>query len=1056
MGDGSCYGQKSEPVQDWSTSSPITTQADRSTILHRQGFQTKISQEERLAQLRSSNFLEGHIEKALGATSPVRPTVELPGKVQLKASDGNAVPKVEPPNPSVSPLLVADGAHALDSTRSKNLEPTVVDNLLYKGRDVGSDLYIFGTEPDTFSASVDTIGTFAPDSDIETQLRQGIHLDTNLLCASTTSNNPSCHDEPPLNGAPSLNQGTAEQFFEDFEAAKAFAAVAVANEGASGALVTAAQHPASDASEYFYIATLFRTDQSFESAQLERSQRLGIYPQGNDYYYPSYYMRDMSAIAIITADGRSIDVTGQSVVTVVNWWHKEHGPEDSIYPEERAQGVENPRLPEIIAAEGYDAVLSTVRSIAGERPEGARVLNQQGYKALFLGLLQSRALKRLEQNRQEIETEKEKWRAGGSRATDRNFERLQRQVEGDDELQRRQKDLKGSIGILDPSSLLERIFSALGNVRPQGIDGFYVPPPRHSPEEEQQELQRNRDELKEIAALRQETLQNEPVVGLLDQGDVSSRTIIERLDETLAVIERVEQGIYDRDTPVLEFGPLVEEILAEMDPVGREEMTRYVQEEAAKKRNASLFWTIGELTLTVGALVSGGLLGIVLGVLGTALGAVNMISELGEAGELVDAANATLPGNPTLVEDVEAAQFHYDMALINMVLTMIDVGVTIWEVGSLINSAKRALSNPIVSDVFGRMSQEQQKVFADAIQLEASGKTADATLKYEELKKSLSLSDEDLAQMKTAIRGSRAADVQTFVESQSYLRRDELARRRTILVQTHGEELIQAAEENMKQLFDEADLFIAIPEDRLKAMLEAPEGRFRTTHEFEVLDRPFYDTPEATAANISSRKAAEIETFNYTEDFPADYRPISGFIASHPNAPEAKFALSYSNGGDADVNATVVLRVSDNVRQRVTITGDDSIIDHLGRVFQPSAGGVAQTQPSSITDPNISSLIQLPLIDRNVAPDITRSIPSANTDEGLAHILEQIANADSITKLHEIKVQNELFKFPAYFEVQFHGQVTLGDLEAIIYVDSQPNSSIRQLATIRGISLLSQ
>ncbi|MEM9092906.1 MAG: hypothetical protein AAGC93_29790, partial [Cyanobacteria bacterium P01_F01_bin.53] len=491
-------------------------------------------------------------------------------ETELKKQSPESRPRLRGIGTFFPPSLGGDrDSNSLDSVPDLgSTNPTTFGNLLYE-----SSRSFYENRPgDSDGIFPYTIGTFMPEADIETQLSQGIHPDADLLRAGTAVHTGTQNQVPPLDGSPAPKRDIedSQQAFEDFEAAKAFAAVAIAGEGASGALVTARTEVVNGVRKHYYFATLLRTNQGFESSRLENGrQSLGIYLEGNDYYkQPPTALENMSAIALITTDGRSLDVTGKSVVTAVSWYDQQlldvGSPEAD---ENRFPGIENPQMPEIIAAEGYDAVLSNVRSVAGEGEGAQRVLNKDGYKALFLGLLQSRALRQLEKNRQEVESEKEKWKAGGTKATDKNYRQLQEAVEKDDEVQERIRELERTIDPLSPD---------IGVGAP--VDPLYS----------QEEIERRESEREWLLAVRQAAFQTEPVIGLLDSDDVSSGKIVERLNDVLEVIAAVEQAIYARDMPILEFGPLLQEVLLDMDPVGRQEMVEYVKEQKQRELNASL------------------------------------------------------------------------------------------------------------------------------------------------------------------------------------------------------------------------------------------------------------------------------------------------------------------------------------------------------------------------------------------------------------------------------------------------------------------------------------
>lgn len=331
----------------------------------------------------------------------------------------------------------------------------------------------------------------------------------------------------------------------------------------------------------------------------------------------------------------------------------------------------------------------------------------------------------------------------------------------------------------------------------------------------------------------------------------------------------------------------------------------------------------------------------------------------------------------------------------------------------------------------------------------------DTTPIYEKIQAAFNLSDENLETLKSAVRESRATDVQNLIETGGIIRQNRLNSRRSRLISRlgdGGEALVRNAEARIRALLSDSEIYIAVPEHALEPILES--GKIKSTFELRNNRFPGRDTEVSTQRFQNIRQVGEEDMFGFDPQFPAEQRPISAFFADSLNAEEAQHALrSYSSGVRNPANDldnisfsnprkySIALKVNRNrTAGRVTFTGDDALFPDIGYSWADpnydQSQLVSRLQPSLISEPNISSVIPLSVIDGSAKyrGDLSQ-LPNGGDIEHVRSFLREVADAESLTDLHHLKedIFTTFGDFGAYFEAQIHGQVNLEDISTIVF-----------------------
>ena len=543
----------------------------------------------------------------------------------------------------------------------------------------------------------------------------------------------------------------------------------------------------------------------------------------------------------------------------------------------------------------------------------------------------------------------------------------------------------------------------------------------------QAQLDQNQAKLNEIKQVRYTLLQLYPASGVLRAGDVKETntdtqllaTLNDRFENIRSNIQVAIKGIESGDIRPELLESVVAETLKETPEADIAAVTKYLENKRQQENTFRFFGFLAEIGLTVAAIFTGGFLGAVMAALASAMGIGQAAYEFEQADDLNTVAKTGQAGGNQLLADPDVARFNYIMGWVNLVLAGIDGGLAVREGTQLLVGARAAerLANQAGVQVLFRLPQEKLVRLQEAMRLEKA-KDPRATQLLASLRSELG---EDFSPAYNLFKNSELEvldDAQAsrilggMARPKGYLVLEELVQRRNAVISECGEGLVIRAEQNLRYLLNDADIFIRIKEEGLERMLR--DGRYKTIIEAGA-EEAIRNPTGSTAQAITRRRNGEEKLFGYSQDFPLQKRPVYGYVARQADSPEAGIA------GEAYGNIAIKLKPA--TKTRSTFTADDSLFgpDRMTR------------QPSMFDNPNIASFVSL--------EDI------ANVDD-LQQKIQRIASAQNLQELTEIKQQHY------YFEVQVHDQVKFSDVAEIIYKGTQPSETIIQLARERGITLV--
>ena len=216
------------------------------------------------------------------------------------------------------------------------------------------------------------------------------------------------------------------------------------------------------------------------------------------------------------------------------------------------------------------------------------------------------------------------------------------------------------------------------------------------------------------------------------------------------------------------------------------------------------------------------------------------------------------------------------------------------------------------------------------------------------------------------------------------------------LAEKHGmtpDEYEDAVAERLKELVDRSQFFIRTPSDVLEQILA--DGRFKSQHETSSARGYF---------NPQLRANFEQEVFGVGKDSPLETRPIYGYV----DAPGGLSARGCRMYGDV-----VVTLKKDRVLERTTIIGSDSLDAN-------KCGEVVHLVPVPAAKPTVHGFLPGELKYQSTFKDPLE--------------FESLQDACS-----------------PYCEAQYHGGVTLDDIDYITFTGTSPSPKVKRLLEEKGI-----
>jgi hypothetical protein len=256
----------------------------------------------------------------------------------------------------------------------------------------------------------------------------------------------------------------------------------------------------------------------------------------------------------------------------------------------------------------------------------------------------------------------------------------------------------------------------------------------------------------------------------------------------------------------------------------------------------------------------------------------------------------------------------------------------------------------------------------------------------------------------------------------SYVKAAKLQEQRDELVKHLGEDKVAAAEASIKSSVDEAEVYIRVGggNDTLEKILG---DRFKS--QFETGTSRGILSPD-------SRAGAEEWMFGYDKKNHAkDQRPLYGYLC-RPSVVASGWRDEESEGVNTQGYGDIAIRLKSEVKNRATVTGDDSLgMDYL---------------PSPVTNPSLVSFTRQGSIDELMQPAFAAGALSA--------IQAQTTGIDTSKNLLDIqKASWDSGMGSIYIEAQIHNQVRPSDIAEIIYMKGAPSPVVAAWAKTNNVLL---
>jgi hypothetical protein len=192
-------------------------------------------------------------------------------------------------------------------------------------------------------------------------------------------------------------------------------------------------------------------------------------------------------------------------------------------------------------------------------------------------------------------------------------------------------------------------------------------------------------------------------------------------------IGKLEKGLKnDKDGSLaLKFDTVASQTIANIkDPKQRQQVLKWVQAKQKAERDQQLQGAVGLAATTVGAIASyafgAGILASIFGGTGFVLSGKMSLDGINQAGTNLDAVQAGDAGGQRLTAmNPHQAQMDYQMAMVNVGLSLLDAGVAV-------SSIRQVLGSRQAVQALTKLKPNQVEQFAKATRLQQAGKTAEA------------------------------------------------------------------------------------------------------------------------------------------------------------------------------------------------------------------------------------------------------------------------------------------------------------------------------------------
>ena len=372
--------------------------------------------------------------------------------------------------------------------------------------------------------------------------------------------------------------------------------------------------------------------------------------------------------------------------------------------------------------------------IAAKAKEGADLeLGEEGALALFRGMLKSKAIARVNANRAALDKLETKY-GRGDNEQDPKWERLRRLSAADKRLADVVSQTRWERGLATMTAAeLSRYGGGQSGPELELLTQTWARIDAYNALEA------------EIGRIRATLREHFPELGALDTSDVTKDTTASQLSQEMMaaiaearqVLDDVHTKIHEEDMPLASLGPIVESVQAELgitDETAAKQGTLaahvrgWLQSESRTESIITWTGTVLSVVLGVGAILASGGWALVLGAGGAGVGLGTAAYEFERADDLNDAAHASDIGGQKLVADPDAAKFNYIMGWVNLVLSGLDVGITVHTANGMMKSAKLAerMAGSVGGEVLAQIDPADLSKIERAAKLEGAGKLEDA------------------------------------------------------------------------------------------------------------------------------------------------------------------------------------------------------------------------------------------------------------------------------------------------------------------------------------------
>ena len=268
--------------------------------------------------------------------------------------------------------------------------------------------------------------------------------------------------------------------------------------------------------------------------------------------------------------------------------------------------------------------------------------------------------------------------------------------------------------------------------------------------ERQALIVQNNTKLDEIKQMRSTLLALYPASGLLEARDLKEAnsdakllaTLNDRFKDILENIFEAIKRVNSGDIPLLQLEPLIQGTLKETPEADITAINQYLQSERGRENTFRLVGFLAQIGLTVGAIFTGGFVGVVMGAIATATGIGQAAYEFEEAEDLNVVAKTGQAGGNQLLTDPGEARFNYIMGLVNLLLAAGIIDVVVFSVkragalSSRLRGAERIVNLP-GGEVLARVTPEQIRNLERSRQLEQARKIDEAEAIVAQLRQEL-------------------------------------------------------------------------------------------------------------------------------------------------------------------------------------------------------------------------------------------------------------------------------------------------------------------------------